>query len=93
MLTSRKLEGRKIRHERVRRVIRGTADRPRLAVFRSLSHIYAQLIDDDERREREPPAALHDLGDPVDRNHPIREIQRTRVDTRLSHSVPPLSNA
>lgn len=46
MLTSRKLEGRKIRHERVRRVIRGTAERPRLAVFRSLSHIYAQLIDD-----------------------------------------------
>ena len=46
MLTSHKLEGRKIRHLRVRRVVKGTAERPRLAVFRSLSHIYAQLIDD-----------------------------------------------
>lgn len=34
------------RHLRVRRKIQGTADRPRLSVFRSLRHIYAQLIDD-----------------------------------------------
>ena len=46
MLTSHKVEGRKIRHLRVRRIIKGTAERPRLAVFRSLNHIYAQLIDD-----------------------------------------------
>lgn len=38
------------RHERVRRKIRGTASRPRLCVFRSLSHIYAQVIDDDAGR-------------------------------------------
>lgn len=36
------------RHYRVRRTVRGTAERPRLAVFRSLNHIYAQLIDDTE---------------------------------------------
>jgi len=35
------------RKVRVRKKVRGTADRPRLSVFRSLSHIYAQLIDDD----------------------------------------------
>lgn len=35
------------RHKRVRRHIRGTAECPRLCVFRSTSHIYAQLIDDD----------------------------------------------
>ena len=29
------------------------------------------VADDDERGEREPPAALHDLGDPVDRDHPL----------------------
>jgi large subunit ribosomal protein L18 len=34
------------RHLRVRRRIAGTAERPRLVVFRSLKHIYAQLVDD-----------------------------------------------
>jgi len=33
-------------HERIRSKVRGTPDRPRLAVFRSISHIYAQIIDD-----------------------------------------------
>ena len=34
------------RHERVRNKVSGTAERPRLSVFRSLNHIYAQIIDD-----------------------------------------------
>jgi len=34
------------RHARVRRRINGAAERPRLSVFRSLHHLYAQLIDD-----------------------------------------------
>ncbi|HJS27632.1 MAG TPA: 50S ribosomal protein L18 [Actinomycetota bacterium] len=38
------------RHRRVRTKIVGTAERPRLAVFRSNRHIYAQLIDDDAAR-------------------------------------------
>src|SRR5580704_10998381 len=33
-------------HSRIRQRVRGTGERPRLAVFRSLSHIYAQVIDD-----------------------------------------------
>ena len=37
---------RKVRHIRLRNKIVGTPDRPRLAVFRSLKHIYAQVIDD-----------------------------------------------
>ena len=36
------------RHSRVRSNLSGTAERPRLAVFRSLNHIYAQVIDDVE---------------------------------------------
>ena len=33
-------------HKRIRRKLSGTAERPRLAVFRSVAHIYAQVIDD-----------------------------------------------
>jgi large subunit ribosomal protein L18 len=33
-------------HERIRRRLRGTAERPRLCVFRSLGQIYAQVVDD-----------------------------------------------
>jgi large subunit ribosomal protein L18 len=33
-------------HSRIRKKVTGTAERPRLAVFRSLNHIYAQVIDD-----------------------------------------------
>ena len=40
---------REIRHSRLRRKVTGTASRPRLCVFRSLNHIYAQLIDDSKR--------------------------------------------
>ena len=36
------------RHQRIRNKVNGTAERPRLCVFRSLNHIYAQVIDDVE---------------------------------------------
>jgi large subunit ribosomal protein L18 len=38
--------GRAVRHRRIRQVVRGTAVRPRLVVFRSLKHIYAHIVDD-----------------------------------------------
>ena len=38
------------RHARVRKHLSGTLERPRLAVYRSLSHIYAQVIDDSDGR-------------------------------------------
>lgn len=41
-----KLLARKSRHDRVRKKVIGTPERPRLLVFRSLKHIYAQVIDD-----------------------------------------------
>ncbi len=37
-------------HRRIRRKVRGTTERPRLAVYRSLNHIYAQIIDDEKSR-------------------------------------------
>lgn len=40
-------EARLRRHARIRKRIHGTSERPRLNVFRSLQHIYAQVIDDD----------------------------------------------
>lgn len=39
-------ESTKRRHARIRRKVSGTTERPRLAVFRSNQHIYAQVIDD-----------------------------------------------
>jgi len=38
------------RHSRVRRRVRGTTERPRLAIFRSNQHIYAQVIDDTQHK-------------------------------------------
>src|SRR5262245_25330862 len=40
------IEGRERRKLRIRNKISGTAERPRLSVFRSLKHIYAQVVDD-----------------------------------------------
>lgn len=40
-------EARKRRHRRIRAKLAGTAERPRLNVFRSLDHIYVQVIDDE----------------------------------------------
>ena len=46
---SRKKQTQK-RHKRLRRFLAGTQDRPRLSVFRSNNHIYAQVIDDDAQQ-------------------------------------------
>lgn len=50
MITKDRRVPRDKRHLRLRRYVRGSAARPRLAVFRSLGHIYAQLVDDDAGR-------------------------------------------
>ncbi|MGI8562412.1 MAG: 50S ribosomal protein L18 [Candidatus Dormibacter sp.] len=43
-------QARQKRHRRVRVRVRGTSERPRLTVFRSLNHVYVQLIDDVQGR-------------------------------------------
>lgn len=47
MASKNKADIRRGVHSRIRKKVRGTSERPRLAVFRSVSHIYAQVIDDD----------------------------------------------
>lgn len=48
MAKKAKQETRRAVHSRIRKRVKGTAVRPRLAVFRSLNHIYAQVIDDEQ---------------------------------------------
>jgi large subunit ribosomal protein L18 len=43
-------EVRRAVHRRIRRKVRGSAERPRLAIYRSLNHISAQIIDDEQGR-------------------------------------------
>lgn len=44
----KKISNRVTRHQRIRKFLKGTKDQPRLAVFRSSKHIYAQIISDEE---------------------------------------------
>ena len=59
---------RKVRHVRLRNKIAGTPERPRLAVFRSLQHIYAQVIDDTTGRTLAAASssdAIKEAGGPI----------------------------
>jgi|SRR5581483_9646834 len=49
-MASERAEKRVLRQQRVRRIVRGTDTRPRLSVYRSLHHIYAQVISDETGR-------------------------------------------
>lgn len=46
LIAEKRRDGRRRRHIRIRRRLAGTTEVPRLAVFRSRTHIYAQLVDD-----------------------------------------------
>jgi large subunit ribosomal protein L18 len=68
------------RHRRVRKKVRGEAQRPRLAVFRSNRHIYAQLIDD---RQAVTLLAANDAEvqgtSPIDRAKAVGELIASRA--------------
>jgi large subunit ribosomal protein L18 len=51
MRTSVKAVARTLRRARVRKRVRGTSDRPRLSIFRSEKHMYAQIVVDDARSQ------------------------------------------
>ena len=75
-----KRAGRLRRHRRVRKKVAGAATRPRLAVFRSNRHIYAQLIDDVSATTL---AAASDAevrdGSPTDRAKAVGELLASRA--------------
>ena len=73
-----KRDARLRRHRRVRRRVVGTAERPRLAVFRSNKQIYAQLIDD--RAGRTIAAA----GSPASGGDGDKNAAATRIGTELA---------
>ncbi len=88
--------GRRIRHRRIRKTVVGMPDRPRLCVFRSHQHLYAQLVDDvagksligwstkDERlksmKHRGNAAAAKALGDVIGADLLKRGVSRLVFD-------------
>ena len=65
-------------HKRIRKVLKGTSAMPRLAVFRSVKHIYAQVIDDSQGRTLAAASSL-------DRN--LREALKTGADKAAAAAV------
>jgi large subunit ribosomal protein L18 len=74
-----KRESRIRRHRRVRKKVLGTAERPRLAVFRSNRHIYAQIVDD---RSARTLASASDLsaGEDGDKTAKAREVGKALAE-------------
>lgn len=70
--------GRQLRHRRLRKKISGTAERPRLAVFRSLHYIYAQLIDDEQGHTIAAASTLEKA---------LRESMASKKDTEAAKAV------
>ena len=65
-------------HKRIRSKVRGTAERPRLAVFRSLKHIYAQVIDDRQGRTLVSASS-------VEKGEAVQRRQRGRGQSRSAN--------
>ena len=84
-------EARKRRHVRVRKKISGTANVPRLSVFRSLKHIYAQIIDDDAGRTLVSASTLDaDVRTEIAGRSKVEQAQvvgRRLAEKALSHGV------
>ena len=72
-VTEKKRLHREKRRKRLRRTVVGTAERPRLSVYRSNVHIYAQLIDDDAGRTL-AAADSREVGEAEDRKETARKV-------------------
>lgn len=72
------LAARKRRHIRVRKTVSGTPERPRLAVYRSLNHVYAQIIDD---------TAGHTLVAATDLEAEVAKAKNGKKKSEVAHMV------
>ena len=68
------------RHRRVRKKVAGTAATPRLAVFRSNRHIYAQLVDDRAARTLAAASDLGLTGSDADKTARAREVGKALAE-------------
>jgi len=79
------------RHRRVRKTVFGTPERPRLAVYRSLKHIYAQIIDDTASRTLAAASTLSpDLRETVagkKRCQAAQAVGKRLAEKALAHGI------
>lgn len=77
-MSKRKEEGRKSRHIRIRKKVAGTKERPRLSIYRSLNHIFAQIIDDSAGRTLVSVSSL---------DSPVKELKQHKGNCKTAKEV------
>lgn len=76
------------RHQRLRKQVGGTPARPRLAVFRSLTHIYAQVIDDTQGRTLAAASDLKESGNKTARAKVVGQaVAKKAIDAGVTQVV------
>ena len=76
MTVESRRQGKLRRHARVRKKVAGTTQRPRLAVFRSLNHIYVQIIDDTQGHTLTAASSLDEPLKEQAKGKPKREVAK-----------------
>lgn len=82
----KKISGRVSRHQRIRKYLKGTADQPRLAVFRSSKHIYAQIISDKEGKTYVSSSDLK-LTDKIAKKDKAHEVGKKLAEEALKKGI------
>jgi large subunit ribosomal protein L18 len=74
------------RHERIRKRLRGTSEKPRLAIFRSLKHIYAQIIDDESGKTLVASSSMEKSFREIKEKGPMKEVAK-KIGTMLAEKA------